>query len=236
MAAMASVVRREAFLRPVLESLLPQVDQIAIFLNGYAEPPQLVRELAKEGRLRYIVDPANLGAEQKFYWADSWDGIYLSTDDDLIYPPDYVEVMSAAVQLHDGRALVAAHGRTYRPRAGTVHEVVPGSVGHFYARIDYPRWINHGGTGVMAWDARVLKVPTRWTERNLADLQVALWAQKHSVPMWLIAHQAHWIESLAPLDPKGLYKTSQRENHFRRNMGIRHHGSTHGWKLSKVES
>ncbi len=236
MAAMASQPRREGFLAQVLGALVPQVDQIAIFLNGYERPPVLVQELANAGKLRFVLGAENLGAEQKFHWAAEWDGVYLSTDDDIIYPADYAATMVAEVERWHGRALVAAHGRVYKPRAWQVHDVMPGSVGHFYARIDESRWVNHAGTGVMAWDARILKVPTVWTERNLADLQLALWAQLHEVPTRLITHQAHWIKSLAPLDPKGIFKTSQRQNHARRNAAIKAHGVSRGWKVYKVET
>jgi hypothetical protein len=234
MAAMASQPRRAAFLPEVLGTLLPQVDQIAIFLNGYEKPPELVLELERAGRLRYELSRENLGAERKFRWASEWDGVYCTTDDDMLYPPDYVARMVDAVARWKGRALVACHGRTYKPRAGNVHDVMPGSVGLFYLRIDEGRWVNHAGTGVMAWDTRRLKVPTEWPEQNMADLQVALWAQQNKVPIWLIAHQAHWLKSLAPLDPKGLYKTSQMQGHRRRNEAIKRHGSSKGWAVHRL--
>jgi hypothetical protein len=236
LAAMASQPRRAGFLPEVLGALLPQVDQIAIFLNGYEKPPGIVLELERSGRLRYELSRENLGAEKKFRWAGEWEGVYCTTDDDMIYPPDYVARMVEAVERWQGRALVACHGRTYRPRARSVHDVMPGSVGLFYARIDQAHWVNHAGTGVMAWDARKLRVPTEWAEQNLADMQMAVWAQQNKVPIWLLAHQAHWLKSLAPLDPKGIWKTSQAQSHRRRNETLRSHARLKPWTVHQLGS
>lgn len=232
---MASQPRRVEFLPKVLGSLLPQVDKIALFLNGYDKPPDIVTDLERAGRLRYELSRDNLGAEKKFHWAGEWQGIYCTTDDDMIYPPDYVARMIEAVERWKGQALVACHGRSYKPRAGNVHEVMPGSVGLFYTRIDEGRWVNHAGTGVMAWDARLIRVPTEWPERNLADMQVAVWAQQNKVPIWLLAHQAHWLKSLAPLDPKGIWKTSQAQSHSRRNEKLRRQSSRGTWTVHRAE-
>lgn len=132
-------------------------------------------------------------------------------------------------------AIVTAHGRVYRSRACTVYHVMPGSVGIVHNRIDNGRWVNHGGTGVMAWNTRIVPVPDTWPERNIADMQLAIWAQEARVPIWLIPHQAHWFESLATLDPEGLFKTSQRDGHRRRNELLRRHSARGGWQLHQVE-
>jgi hypothetical protein len=231
LAAMASLPRRAEYLPQVLASLLPQVDKLAIFLNGYDRPPECVTELQRSGRATVECSTENLGAEKKMRWAGDWGGIYCTVDDDTIYPPNYVETMVAAVVRWNGCALVSGHGRSFRPKATSVHDLMPGSAGLFYARIDSGRWVNHAGTGVMAWDARKIKMPTEWPERNLADMQVALWAQRSAVPIWLIAHQAHWIKSLAPLDPKGIWKTSQAQGHSRRNEALRRQSRERGWKI-----
>lgn len=232
---MASQPRRAEYLPQVLGNLVRQVDQVAIWLNGYAAPPDIVLELARAGVLRYELARDNLGAEKKFHWAAEWAGLYFTTDDDMIYPPDYVARMVEAVEHWDGQAIVACHGRTYKPRAGHVNDLMPGSAGLFYTRIDQGHWVNHAGTGVMAWDARRVHVPTEWPEKNLADMQLAVWAQRNKAPIWLLPHQAHWLRSLAPLDPKGIWKTSQAQGHERRNEALRRQTSSGGWTLHKAE-
>jgi hypothetical protein len=86
----------------------------------------------------------------------------------------------------------------------------------------------------MAWDASQIRLPTEFPERNMADLQVAVWAQQNSVPMWLLAHEARWVSTLAPLDPEGLFRTSQREDHRRRNALLKQQANRKPWQLFEL--
>ncbi len=212
----------------MLESLLPQVDEIRLFLNGFREPPECA---FNNERIKFEISTDNLGAEQKLRWAGDWEGIYLSVDDDIVYPRNYAQKMVETIERWDGQALVTSHGRVYLDKPDTVHRTVQGSVGLYNKAVPAGRWINHGGTGVMAWDASKLRVPSVLPERNMVDMQIAIWAQLNSVPMWLVEHSGDWFTPLAALDPKGLFRASQHENHVRRNLLLRRHGESHGWKL-----
>jgi hypothetical protein len=130
--------------------------------------------------------------------------------------------MREAVEMWDGRAIVSAHGRVYGPRARRVNDAEPGSIGVFTHRCG-ARWVNHAGTGVMAWDARRIRVPAEWPEKNAADMQLAIWAQLHEVPIWRVGHASGWLRGLGMMDPHGLYQRSQREGHMRRNEMLARH-------------
>jgi hypothetical protein len=227
LAALATQPKRGHLLERALASLRPQVDSLHVFLNGFAAVPECVRALADE----HVLSAENQGAERKLHWADGHDGIYLSCDDDFIYPQDYVETYVAAIARWDGRAIVTAHGRQYPERPANVGDILPGSVGIVHHRVKVGRWVNHGGTGAMGWDARRVHVPRDWPERNMADMQVSVWAQTAGVPIWLIPHRAGWIHSLAAVDPKGIYRTSQAEGHVRRNALLRRHSEEKGWSV-----
>lgn len=227
MAALASIPRREHFLPAVLRSLRGQVDRLCVYLNGYGAVPASVLELADE----HVLSPTNGGAERKLHWAAEWDGIYLSCDDDFGYVDGYVATMISAVERWRSAAFITAHGRAYRGCPRSVHDIVPGSRGVVHHRVRTGGWVNHGGTGVMAWDARQIHLPREWPERNMADMQLAVWAQLERVPMWMIPHRAHWLTSLATMDPKGIFRSSQAEGHRRRNELLQRHGRERGWEL-----
>lgn len=230
LASVASVPAREHLLVQALKSLRPQVDRLHVYLNGYEAVPPFVLDLADD----YVLSAENQGAERKFHWAQSCPGVYLTCDDDFVYTESYVATMVGAVLRWGGRAIVTAHGRAYVPQARNVFDVVPGSLGIIHKRVSCGRWVNHGGTGVMAWDASKIAVPTTFPERNIADMQLAVWAQLNQVPIWLIPHEAHWLKSLASLDPNGIFRSSQAEGHERRNRLIRKHATEHGWKLYEL--
>lgn len=216
LAALAAIPERAAFLPRVLGALRRQVDVLCVYLNGWKAAPPCVQELAD----RWVVDPENAGAERKLHWAESHSGIYLSCDDDYIYPGDYVATLTAEVERWSGLAIVTAHGRCYKGSPRNILETVPGSVGILDQTIASGRWVNHGGTGAMAWDTRGVTMPARWAERNMADMQVAIWAQRNRIPIRLIPHRAQWVRGLNPRDPRGLYHQSQLERHRRRTAAL----------------
>lgn len=227
LAALAAQCRRAHLLPQVLASLRPQVDRLCVYLNGWTGVPRAVLDFADD----YVVDAENTGAERKFHWADKWQGIYCSTDDDIVYPFDYVAKMTAELARVGGRAIVTAHGRTYLDQPRTVHQVAPASVGQYDRQVKPGRQVNHGGTGVMVWDAAQVQLPAAWPESNIADMQVAIWAQLNEVPMFLIAHEAHWFKPLAKMDPDGLFRASQLESHRRRSEMLCAHGKRQPWRL-----
>ncbi len=227
LASLASQPRREVMLEATLSTLRPQVDVLSEYLNGYGHVPRCDVELAD----RHVLAEQDEGAERKFWWARSEPrGLHFSCDDDILYPADYVAVMVAQLEAHPG-ALVSAHGRAYRGAPVSVHAIDPASLGIFHREVRKGRPINCPGTGVMAWDARLLDVPTQWGGRNMADLQVAVWAQLHRVPVRLVPHAANWLRSPAVNDPRGLFAKSRHEGHASRSALVREHGQQHGWKL-----
>jgi hypothetical protein len=211
----------------VLASLRPQVDRLRVYLNGWDHVPACVRELADE----HVLARENEGAEKKLHWAEEWQGIYCSTDDDIIYPPNYVATVTEALAQFDGRAIVTAHGRVYLGRPRGVHGVAPASIGHYDRNVPQGRFVNHGGTGVMSWDASRVRVPSSFPLKNIADMQLAVWAQRTATPIWLLPHEAHWFKPLAKLDPHGLFRASQTERHARRNALLREQASKQPWRV-----
>ncbi len=227
LAAIASVERRAHILPKALASLRPHVDVLAVYLNGYRETPAAVAKLADI----IIRDDENRGAERKFHWATEHDGIYLTCDDDFAYPADYVPTMVAAVKRWGGKAIVTAHGREYRGDPKAFHGFVRQRLGTVFHEVKRGYWVNHPGTGVMAWDTRTVPIPSEWPERNISDMQVAVWAQRNGVPIWLIPHRRGWLESFATLDPQGIFRTSQAEKHARRNALLQQVE----WKLNTID-
>ena len=227
LAAMAAQARRADMLPRVLASLRPQVQRLCVYLNGWDHVPDCVRELADE----HVLSATNDGAEKKLHWAADWRGLHCSVDDDIIYPTNYVEVMRAAVEQWDGRAIVAAHGRAYEGHPRSVHQILPASLGHYDRNVRLGRFINHAGTGVMAWDAARVRVPATFPQRNMVDMQLAVWAQQTKTPMWLVPHEAHWFKPLAMLDPKGIFSSSQRERHARRAALLREQARRAPWQV-----
>src|SRR5262249_21870958 len=85
-ASLASVPGRAEPLQAVVAALLPQVDALNVYLNGYEEtPPFLDDDRIVVAHSREHGDRGDAG---KFFWAGEVDGYHLLCDDDMGYPAD----------------------------------------------------------------------------------------------------------------------------------------------------
>lgn len=184
-AALATVPGREAALAATLASLRPQVDAIRVVCHDMTEPPDCVRDLA-DG---WVCEPDRQGSAAKLRWARDWTGLYLGCDDDTIYPEDYAATMLRWVKRYKGKALVTCHGRVLKPKAKRFTDTL-------FARP--PRgttegtWLNYPGGCAIAFDTR-LQVPDVVPGKNLEEAYLAVWAQTHEVPIWLVPHSETWL-------------------------------------------
>lgn len=190
-AQIASVPEREDMLRQVVASLRPQVDRIFVGLNNYDHTPDFLQEG------EYIHLDNTTGDAAKFYGVENLQGYFLSCDDDLVYPPGYVQYMING--LHKYGAITTLHGKEYpRPFRGVqsyienvrclrdaFHDVV----------VDVP------GTGVMCLHTDMIKV--RYSDfqiKNMADVWIAKLAHKQKVKIVALAHSANYLKYLNPED------------------------------------
>ena len=195
-------------LEQALASLRPQVDELTVYCNGFDSVPKSVA-LADH----MFCDPDNnVGASGKFFLTRKWDGIYFACDDDLRYPPDYVQVMRDAVRRWDGQALVTCHGRVLHAGRFEAARLT------YRALDDCPeRWLNYPGSCALAFDTQ-LQVPDVFPKNN-EESALAVWAQQHNIPIWLLPHRADWLQSLLPdkYDGPTIWKAEKAAGFANRN-------------------
>lgn len=229
--AIATTAERVALLPHSLGSLRPQCDRLHVYLNGHAQVPDVVRELADD----WIRSDENEGADRKFRWAHEHDGIYLSCDDDFLYPPDYVARMTGELARWTaelGRALfVTAHGRSYPPRPKDCADRI-GASAALNAHCPSGQWVNHAGTGVLAWDAAVIQVPLSYPVRNRSDVQLSAWANARAIPIWTVPHFAGWFKPLRH-EGSSVGLESRLERHASTNRLLLEHPE---WKIYGPEN
>lgn len=195
-------------LEQAVRSLLDQVDEVGVWLNGYADLPDWFRELPEE-KLQYALDPGNSGSSAKLYAASELENTYyFACDDDLEYPPDYVARMLAPFQEWGNGIIVTACGRTLTPNARNWYD----SQGErrYIAAVPEARWINYLGGCAFAFHTS-LQLP-RIDPPNEEEAVLSVWAQRHGVPIRLIERPYDWPKRL-PLAPGAftLYEQAARE-------------------------
>lgn len=91
-AHMASFPKRKELMLANMQAILPQVDRLYLVLNEYTAIPD---EIAGNDKIEAVIPEVDLKDVGKFYFQPEPDDFVFTMDDDLVFPPDYVETMLA---------------------------------------------------------------------------------------------------------------------------------------------
>lgn len=196
-AGMATVPEREQEMKKSVESILPYIDRLFIFLNDYQHVPEWITQNKKISPFLSSIENSNMGDAGKFYGLNHIAGndhYYFALDDDIIYPPSYIWTMIKKINQYDKKVVVGCGGYTmkkevrhfYNDRQDNWHFSMPN-------REDRPVHILH--TCLVAWHSSALNFHyENCGKPNMGDIWLALAAQKQSVPMILIERPANWVK------------------------------------------
>lgn len=173
-----------------LPTIVDQGDNVFIYCNNYREPPPCVAA----SRAHYILDTAStLKAAAKFTWVGEH-GYQFTVDDDIYYPPDYVETLIHWLERYKRRAIVGVHGF-----------VMPAEVTKFpWRSVSYPfqealedvRPVHVIGTGTVAFHQSLTeRFPWAMMREHPAsnDECLAVMARARGVPMFVVPRAREWM-------------------------------------------
>lgn len=174
---MATTNARMHFAEQALSSLAPQADIIHLHNNDQDGLPDLA-DNGKFAALQFFNEPL----------------YYFSCDDDIIYPPKYIESMKKMIDAL--RGLVTHHGRILKGKGLNYYS------GHrsfsCSQTVGGPRRIDVAGTGVCGFRTDLFN-PTdiyRSPDLRMSDLVFSLEAAKQGVPIYMAPHQAGYFRLL----------------------------------------
>lgn len=203
-ASMASIPSRAHLLPRVVRSLLFQVDELCVYLNGYDRVPPCLKDnrikVARSG-----IDGPDLGDAGKFYWVNDTKGYVLTVDDDIVYPANYVRRYLQEIERLRRRAVVGVHGVVLpsKPRAyytdRTVFHCRRSQSGH--------QPVHLLGTGTTAFHSDTIKVRIEdFQHPNMADIWLGIVAKRQKVPMVCLEHDEGWLRCLSSDPGKSIYE------------------------------
>ena len=198
-AQVASIPDREQLLEQTVKSLLPQVDKLNIMLN-YSYTPGFLRNLSLEiapEKLNWWYFDNSKGDAAKFYGLKDVKGYIFTCDDDLVYPPDYVETMINELKKHENKVILTHHGRIMNEKPVFSSYSDRKAAFHWRDRQLESIQLDIGGTGVMAWhsDAFFPDID-RINIKNMADIWVAKFAKEQGVKIMLCPHKEDYLKYL----------------------------------------
>lgn len=185
-AGVATTGKREESLELMMDSLKGQVDEISIYDNSFED-----QDLTDNGKFYGL----------QFYNEPIY---FFSVDDDLIYPPDYVETTLRAIEKY--QCIVTYHGRILRGLNRNYYD------GHsaLNCKYHYPqtREIDVAGTGCAAFSTEYFN-PTEICyaeEKRKSDLVFSLEAAKQDKKIIHIGHKGNWIKYINQPEGTTIYE------------------------------
>ena len=191
----ATLPERENLLEKAVNSLINQVDQINVMLNGHEDAPHFLKQLEfHTDKIAYFAMDNSTGDAAKFFRVEKLKGYIFTCDDDLIYPGNYVEKMVSKLKEHSNKVILSCHGRKmnikpvtsiYSDRIAT-YPCTMFVIGDYYVEI--------GGTGVMAWHTNYFKPEySAFKRKNMADVWVAKQASEQGCKILVMGHPDKWL-------------------------------------------
>lgn len=196
---MASIPSREASLRKVVESLLPQVSELGVYLNNWETVPDFLKH--PKIRIARSQDHGDVRDNGKFFWVERTKArFYATVDDDIHYPSNYISELLRYQQMLGGTYAVGVHASTY-PRPVT-RLLKNRHLIHFSHASDALIPVDMLGTGTLFferayWNFKYSEMGTP----GMADVWFASGAVSRRFGLWSVPRPQNWLRAIEQEDP-----------------------------------
>lgn len=186
--AMATYPGRKEAWRKVVNTLLPQCDRLCICFNEYDKLP----ELPDSDKIIAIVANGkngikDLGCNNKMYWLGDFPGYYMTVDDDIEYPENYVSQMLDKIKKYEDKVIVSLHGHIYINSNKGKIQFKNRRVFTFHSKRTDDIYCHRVGMGVAIMKPSAINIKKDMflnAEKNSGDDEItAIWAQFNKVPL-----------------------------------------------------
>lgn len=187
--------RRPEALKEVVPRILPQCDELHIYLNNYDKIPDFL-SISKIKTFLSEEHLGDLGDVGKFYLCDKWEKCYhFTVDDKILYPPDYTDKMIQFIEKYKRKAIVSAHGRIFNERKSTSYYWDCKAFRGCTMGFSEDEFVHELGTGAMAYHSDTLpKFDLSIFQRiNMTDIYFSIFLQKNKIPILNPARKNAWI-------------------------------------------
>jgi hypothetical protein len=190
---MASFPARIENLFRSVPSIARQVDKLYLILNEFGQAPS---NLELPSNVEAIIPKADLKDTGKFSVKTNESDVVLLCDDDIIYPPDYLHVMTERLLRYEPlKPVIGIHGVTYpdfcdgEQAARLVHV--------FTQSLSQDTFVNQLGTGTVA--CRGFQMPDfefMRTSARFVDVRFAVHCEQRGYPRICIAREKGWLSEI----------------------------------------
>ncbi len=210
--SLTTVFERQESFKQVIKSLLPQADKINVYLHGYKEIPQFL----KNSKIEYVLD-TDLGDRKdldKFWFMQKIKkGYHIIVDDDLIYPSDFVSKLIKGCRSYQNQAVVGFHGR--------IIDRLP-IASYYVDSVSYPclgevkenTTVDVLGTGCLCYHTNLnIQFSIMTKECFMSDIHFSLYCKEKDIPMIVLKHKEGYIKHY-PIDMRNTIFATANKNDF----------------------
>lgn len=193
---MSTFPPRKSSMLEVVKKLSKQCDHLYIWLNEYKAVPEELKQF--KNVIPKLGKDKNYRENGRLYWLGKLPGYYISVDDDLNYPDDYVKKMIEGLKKYDNKVIVGFHGAVFNCENGKV--VSRGYLDNYFRETKADKLVDRVGGGCLGAkpDEIGLVAPPEseflWWD---GDAFPAVWAKEHNVPIICLAKPRNWITALS---------------------------------------
>ena len=189
----ASMPGREAGLQKVLEIISPQADEVFVYLNNFDSVPDNCHGFSNVS----FFTGADLGDRGKFAFMEGFSGYYLTVDDDIEYAPFHVQHIIDGIERYGRRAVVGWHGSVFADDFEEFYNAQYRKVLSFRFLRGKDTQVHLLGTGVCGFHTDSIRIKREdFIHPNMADVFLAIEAQRQKVPMMVLAHEKDWARPI----------------------------------------
>jgi hypothetical protein len=181
---LVSTPKRVKDLGTQIKLLKPQVDVLYVILNGYDAVPETVVGLP----IVIVWNPVDaLFACAVWPVVDKLDGYVVLFDDDIFYPPDYVQVMISTIDKYDRRCVACVHA--FKPVDKAIY---------FWKEVKHDMVVDVAGCGTVAFHTGTIKPKlSDFDHYFLRDLGFSILCRSRGIDIINVGRAANWLHYLS---------------------------------------
>ncbi len=210
--SMATMPERVEALKSTVNSLLPQCDELHIYLNNFTNIPDFLHDYKIICHLSNLCD-GDIGDVGKFYGLQNKAGYLFTVDDDLIYPPDYVQKMISGIKKYN--CPVTLHGRIFKKApikkyysGESIKEALP-----CLHAVKEDKEVQIAGSGVFAYHSDMINFNIKdFKHINMSDIYCSILCHKAGLNIVVLAHEKGYIKEQKSVDVNNSIWAKQHRN------------------------
>lgn len=184
----------------VVDRLLPQVDGLHVFLDKFETVPEYLQNNSKVTITRSQEVDGDLRDNAKFLQFNKLkkehdDFYYVTCDDDILYPYDYVRSLTSRLKAFDNKVVAGVHGVIYEEEVQKYFR--RRVVLHFQKiALSKPVLVNNLGTGTVAFHSSEFDQIdiSKWPIGGMVDIFFSKICREQNIPMLCIDRHAKWLD------------------------------------------